>query len=121
LIAARIDELLKANPLCAAALRTFHGRMKRVLNFRAFIPFIAFHLSSSSPLILSIAARPARSLSNCWAHYHPLAFLEPISKLLEEDNETGELDEARKFFPANKNPALRCHCIQAKKRSTSQR
>jgi len=49
--------------------------------------------------------------------------LEPISKLPEEDNEAGELNEAKEvlwmIFPSDEDPAL--PLIQAKKSSTSQR
>ena len=49
--------------------------------------------------------------------------LGPISKSPEEDNEAGELNEAKEFlwmiFPSDE--VRRCHWIQAKKRSTNQR
>ena len=56
-----------------------------------------------------------------WSNAHEE--LEPISKSSEEDNEAGELDEAEEvlgvILPAD--GMRRCHWIQAKKRSTSQR
>ena len=53
----------------------------------------------------------------------PGKWLEPISKSPEEDNEAGELNEAKEvlwmIFPSDE--IRRCHWIQAKKRSTNQR
>jgi hypothetical protein len=50
--------------------------------------------------------------------------LEPISKSSEKDNKAGELDEAKEVLCVVYYQWIRmrrCHCIQAKKRSTSQR
>jgi hypothetical protein len=63
--------------------------------------FILSQSGERQPLPLTIAAATLRAAST---------LLEPISKLFEEDNETGELDKSEEIvgvvFPANEDAAL---------------